>query len=338
MTSLERLNARLAGKPVDKIPNMNIYMGMVAKEAGASYREYVTDCRKLVEGNLIVAEKYGADSVSTISDPMREASAYGTKVVFPEDAVPYAEKNLIDDDFDLSAVRRFNPLDCERTADRIKGCALLREKTGGAFPVVGWIEGCIAEAADLRGLNELLLDLASDEEYLPDLFAIVFEQQKKFAAAQVEAGADWVGVGNAAASLIGPSLYEKYGLEYDRAMIEYIHGLPAPGGGFARVKLHICGNIAPLLPLLKQVAPDILDIDWMVDFGLAIETFRGTQTAVSGNINPVELLRGTPDSITKYIRHCIDIAAPNTLIAAGCEVPAATPPENLRIMDGLLYF
>ena len=36
MTSTERLYARMQGKPVDKIPNMNIAMGLVAKAAGAS--------------------------------------------------------------------------------------------------------------------------------------------------------------------------------------------------------------------------------------------------------------------------------------------------------------
>ena len=56
MNSKERLEARLQGKPVDKIPNLNIAMALVAKCAGVSYREYAQDYRKLVEGNLICAE------------------------------------------------------------------------------------------------------------------------------------------------------------------------------------------------------------------------------------------------------------------------------------------
>lgn len=331
MKPKERLTARLAGKPVDKIPNMNIFMAIIAREAGVSYRDYVLDYRNLVKGQLICAEKYGVDSVGVISES-RETAAYGSNVIYPEDASPYADPLLIDDSFDLSKVIRFDPLESPRTLDRIKACELLHEKAGADYPVIGWIEGCLAQAAELRGVSELMVDLAGGEPYLDDLIPLLHEQQKRFAKAQVDAGADIIGVGNAVASLIGPAFYEQYGLPWDRAVTAYIHSLGA------RVKLHICGNITSILPLLKQVEADILDIDWMVDFGLAIETFRGTQTAVSGNINPVELLRGTPDSITKYIRHCIDIAAPNTLIAAGCEVPAATPPENLRIMDGLLYF
>jgi uroporphyrinogen decarboxylase len=332
VTPLERLNARLAGKPVDKIPNMNIFMAIIAREAGVSYREYVSDYRKLVEGNLICAEKYGVDTVSVISDPMREASAFGARLVFPENGVPYAEEPLISDDFDLSVLRRFDPAESGRTLDRLKGCELLREKAGKDYPVIGWVEGCVAEAADLRGLNELMVDLATGEAYLDDLFPLIHEQQKRFAKAQLDAGADFIGVGNAAASLIGPELYRKYGLPWDRAIVDYVH---ANGG---RVKLHICGNISPLLELLKEVSPDILDIDWMVDFRGAAETFAGTATAVSGNADPVEVfMRGSPETVEDRILRCIQAGTDTTLIAGGCEIPAAAPEENLFLMDRLLY-
>jgi uroporphyrinogen decarboxylase len=332
MTSLERLNARLLGKPVDKIPNMNIVMAVVAKAAGASYREYVSDYRKLAEGNMICAEKYGLDSVSVISDPMREASAFGIEVTFPENAVPYAEKPLIQDDFDLSVLKHFDPAESERTLDRIKGCELLRQKAGNDFPVIGWIEGCVAEAADLRGINELLMDMASGEEYLDDFLPIIHEQQKHFALAQLKAGADFIGVGNAAASLIGPNLYRKYGFNWDKAIVDFIH----ENGG--RVKLHICGNISPLLEQLREVAPDILDVDWMVDFGRAAKVFAGTKTAVSGNMDPVEvMMRGNPRSIAEATERCIEAGTETTLIAAGCEVPVATPEENFLAMYKMLY-
>lgn len=312
MNSRERVYARLAGKPVDKIPNMNLYMHIVAREAGASYREFVQNYRKLAEGNLICAEKYGADHVGVISDPMREASAYGTDVVFPEDGVPYAKQSLITGNFDLSVLNRFDPLESAQTLDRIRGCELLRQKVGQDYPVIGWIEGCIAEAADLRGLSELLEDLAEEESYLAELFEILSAQQKRFAKAQIDAGADIIGIGNAAASLIGPVLYKKYGLSWDKAIVDYIHSCNA------RVKLHICGNITPLLELLREVGPDILDIDWMVDFSHAVKVFEGSRTAASGNVDPVAvLMQGTPEYVESQVRHCISVGSATTLLAAG---------------------
>jgi uroporphyrinogen decarboxylase len=332
MTPRERVYARLAGKPVDKIPNMNILMAIVAREAGVSYREYVQNYRKLVEGNLICAEKYGVDCVSAISDPMRETAAFGAQIVFPEDGVPYAKEPLITDGYNLGVLKKFDPLDSPRTLDRVRACELLRQRVGNDYPVIGWIEGCIAEAADLLDLNRLLEDLATEEGYLPDLFALIGEQQKRFARAQIEAGADIIGIGNAAASLIGPDLYTKYGLAWDRELVEYIHGCGA------RVKLHICGNITPLLDLLREVGPDILDIDWMVDFSRAAAVFAGSPTAVSGNVDPVAvMMQGSPQYVEAQVRSCIAAGTETTCIAAGCEVPAASPDENLLLMDRLLY-
>jgi uroporphyrinogen decarboxylase len=329
---MERLNARLAGKPVDKIPNMNIFMSIVAREAGVSYREYVQDYRKLVEGNLICAEKYGLDSVSAISDPVRETAAFGAKIVFPENGVPYSETPLISDDFDLSVLRRFDPLDSPRTLDRIRACELLRQKVGNDYPVIGWIEGCLAETADLRGINEVMVDLATGEDYLPEVLSIIFEQQKQFAKAQIDAGADTIGVGNAVASLIGPDLYIRYGLAWDKAITEYIHSCGA------RVRLHICGNINSLLEILLPVEADILDIDWMVDFARAARVFEGSKTAVSGNFNPVAvMMQGTRQFVEEQVKRCIAAGTNTTLIAGGCEIPSASPDENLLLMDRLLY-
>jgi uroporphyrinogen decarboxylase len=203
---------------------------------------------------------------------------------------------------------------------------------GNNYPVIGWVEGCVAEAADLRGLDELLMDLAVGENYLEDFFSIIHEQQKLFALAQLKAGADFIGVGNAAASLIGPDLYRRYGLPWDKAIVDYVH----KNGG--RVKLHICGNITPLLELLTDVSPDILDIDWMVDFHQAAIVFKNTATAICGNINPVEvMLRGSLQEVEEAVRNCIEAGTNNTLIAGGCEIPLATPEENLLAMDKMLY-
>ncbi len=73
MTPYERVMARMAGKPVDKIPNMNITMAFAAHFVGATYGEFCTDYKILVDSKIAVCEEFGVDIVSAISDPMREA-------------------------------------------------------------------------------------------------------------------------------------------------------------------------------------------------------------------------------------------------------------------------
>jgi MtaA/CmuA family methyltransferase len=316
MNPYERLYARMAGKPVDKIPNLNIVMGLVAKEAGVSYADYARDYRHLVRGNLICAEKYGIDVYCVISDPAREAFALGAEIEYQEDGPPYVTSSPIFDGYDPDALRYPDPLESPRTLDRIKGVEELARRSAGHYPVIGWVEGVLAETADVRGVNSLMLDLMDPSAAMLATMDRIFEYQCLFAQRQIEAGAHIIGVGNAVASLVGPSLYERYALDHDRRLVEYIHGL---GAG---VKLHICGNITPLLPLLKEVAPDILDIDHMVDFSEAVNQFRGTSTSVSGNMDPVAImLQGSVLEVKRDVQRCIEAGDETTMIAAGCEIP-----------------
>jgi len=161
---------------------------------------------------------------------------------------------------------------------------------------------------------------------------VVYTQQCRFALEQIKAGADVIGVGNAVASLIGPRLYKEFGLSYDVALTRFVQE------NGAKVKLHICGNITAIMPLLVQVAPDIIDIDWMVDLKWASELFAGTGTSVCGNVNPVAVLyQGDAALVEEKVLECVGIDDPTLLFSAGCEVPAATPVENLLLMDKLLY-
>ncbi|MCL1830379.1 MAG: uroporphyrinogen decarboxylase family protein [Oscillospiraceae bacterium] len=333
MTSKERVFARLEGNKVDKIPNLNILMGLVAKAAGVNYREYASDHRKLVEGNIICAETYGLDSVSVISDPMREASAFGAEVEMPENGVPYSPVPLLSDPIDLTRLSLVDPYDNLRTLDRINGVRLLHERVGDDYPVIGWVEGVLAETADLRGVNELMMDLALNASYLDELMETVFSFQCSFAKAQVDEGADIIGIGNAVASLIGPDLYTKYAMDYDKRLVSYIKSLNA------KTKLHICGNTTALRQIIRdEVKPDIFDIDWMVDYASTVEMFSGSGVSINGNIDPVGIfLQGSLQELTEATQQCIETADSYSFISAGCEIPADTPSEKLISMNNMLY-
>ena len=82
MTSRERVLAHLEGRPVDRLPLMPITMMFACVQIGARYRDYCTDYRVLVEGQIRTAEEFGFDYVNTMSDPAREAADCGARGVF----------------------------------------------------------------------------------------------------------------------------------------------------------------------------------------------------------------------------------------------------------------
>lgn len=332
MTSYERLMNRLEGKPVDKVPNMNIIMDFAAKHAGASYKEFCTDYRVLVESKIQCAKDFGIDTVSAISDPMREAFGFGADVIIPDNDVPFCREHLITDLSQIKELKPVDPLKSERMLDRVRAVELFKSQVKGEIPIIGWVEGALAEAADLRDISMVMMDLMLEPNAMRELFEVTYEQQKMFAKAQIDAGADFIGVGNAAASLVGPKLYEEFCLEYDTRIIKDIHDWGA------KAKLHICGNTEPILELLTKTKADIFDVDHVVNFSKAVEVFKGTNTVANGNLDPVEdLMSASKERVVESTKKCLEIADERTLISGGCEIPGMTPTENMMTMNEMLY-
>ena len=330
LTPKERVFRRLEGRAIDKIPNLNILMTFAAKFIGVPYKKYVTDYRYLVDANIRCCEEFGIDMVSAISDPLREAHAFGANVIFPEDDVPKCYDYLIKDYSDIKRLEIADPLKSDRMLDRINAVKLYKKEVGHRYPILGWAEGPLAEAADLRGMSRLMTDLFDAPGDIKELLEICTEQSILFSIEQIRAGADFIGIGDAAASLVGPSVYKDLVLPYEQKIIKAIHDKGA------KVKLHICGNISSILELAAVSGADIIDIDWMVDFKTAVEIF-GTNASACGNFDPVKIvLQGKPEDVRRAVISCVDAGAANTFIAAGCEVPKMTPHENLLMVDTAL--
>jgi len=219
-----------------------------------------------------------------------------------------------------------DPLECPRMRDRIMAAELFREKVGGEKCIEGWIEGPCAEGADLRGINTLMMDLYEDPGFVRDLFAFVVELELQFAKAQVEAGIDLMGVGDAAASLVGPQLYEEFVWPYEKQLVDGLHALGAP------VRLHICGNTTPILEGMGRLGCEIVDLDSLAPLAEARKAMGPTHVLL-GNIEPVGALRnGTPESVFEAVARCHSEAGQRFIVGAGCEVPRDTPYPNLDAM------
>ena len=331
MNGRERVLAVLEGRKPDTVPFMPITMMFAADLIGKPYGLYATDYRVLVEGQLRVAEIFGADHVSGISDPAREAADCGAQIVYFDDQPPAIDEShaLLADKTRLASLTIPDPLGGGRMFDRIQAIALFREKTGGSLLIEGWVEGPMALSADLRGINTIMLDFFDDPAFTRDLMAFCADLAIAFAGAQLEAGADIIGIGDAAASLIGPDLYNSYVMPEEKRIIDAIH---AKGG---KMRPHICGNTTPLLPYFRDLGADMIDLDSVVSMGNA-RAVLGPDQVLAGNIEPVKgLCDGNPDQIKNLLADTVKTCAPAYIMTAGCEVVRTTPNRNLHAMrDG----
>lgn len=304
---------------------MPITMMFAADQIGVPYGKYASDHRTLVEAQIVTAERFDIDYVSAISDPAREAADCGAKIHYFDDQPPAIDEaeSLLVDKAVLGGLRMPDPLGGGRMLDRVRAIELFRREIGGEKFIEGWVEGPCAQAADLRGINRLMTDFFDDPPFVRALFDFVLELELRFARAQVEAGADIIGIGDAAASLVGPRIYEEFVLPYEAKMVEAVHAMGS------RVRMHICGNIRRILAGVGSLGCDMVDIDSLVPMSDA-RTAMGPAQILAGNIDPVKTLRaGTPASITAAVAECHRQSGAKFIVGAGCEVPRDTAPANL---------
>jgi MtaA/CmuA family methyltransferase len=328
MTGRERVIAMLEGRAVDHLPLMPITMMFAADRLGVKYGNYARDHRVMVDAQLKTASEFCFAYVSTISDPAREAADYGANVEWYEDQPPalIESEALLSEKSQLSRLQPLDPRGGGRMHDRIQGIELFRKRIGLEKFIEGWVEGPCAEASDLRGINRLMVDFYDDPAFVRDLFEFLVNNAIDCAKEQIEAGADIIGVGDAAASLVGPKIYEKFVWSFEKQLVDGIH---AAGG---RVRLHICGNTRKILDGIGKLGCDIVDLDFFVPVREAREQM-GPRQVLLGNIDPVRVLRNcNPESITSAIAECHRQAGSRYIVSAGCEVVRDTPHENVRAL------
>ena len=323
VNAYERFRSHLVGTPVDRAPNFDIFMAFAAHLIGEPLRAYYTDHHVLCEANLAVAERFDIDIVQAISDPYREAHDFGAEISFPTDDLPVCSAPLLKTEKDLLTLPTPDPATGPRMSDRLTAVSSLRASVGGEIPIMGWVEGALAEAADLRGVQSLLMDLVIRPSWVRDLLEHCVDVAITFAEAQMDAGADIIGLGDAIASQISPQMYRTFALPYEQRIIAAIQAR----GGVAR--LHICGDVSHLLAELALTGADIIDLDWMVSIPSALEHLR-EGPCICGNIDPVAVvLNGDPQTVCAATLETLADGRNRLFVAAGCEIPDGTPHENL---------
>jgi len=324
MTPKERIHAIMQGKPFDRPAVTPIFMAWAGNFIDRTYRDYYLDGDILAESQLAVTRAFNLDQISTISDPWREASAYGMEFDYPADGVGKPKEELIRSPADVARLKAFDIEHAERPQQRVESVAKMAGTVGDTHSVLGWVEGPIAEYADLRGVENTFMDLIDKPEMYLKAASVIVDNAIRFALAQVDAGADVIGIGDAVASLINPQMYQEFVLPFETKLIGAIHEAGA------ETKLHVCGDITNNVAHMAKTGTDVIDLDWMVSIADARHAV-GPDVTLCGNFDPTTvLLQGTPEAVAEAARACIAAGGQRFILQPGCEVPPGTPEANIR--------
>jgi MtaA/CmuA family methyltransferase len=307
-------------------------MMFAARWAGMRFIDYTKDGRKMAEAQLKLVEDFGLDCLLTCSDPAREVidiAGDGSVDWFDDQgpAINESRAALLDKSL-LSSFKVPDPLGGGRMHDRVKGIEVMRQRAGPGMSIVGWIEGPLALAAELRGINTIMEDFLDDPPFVRDLLAFCAEVAIAYAPAQIAAGADTIGMSDAAASLIGPKLYEEFLWPEQQRVL----GTLQQRHPDVIRRLHMCGRTDALIPKMRELPIDIYEIDFPANLAVA-RAGLGPDRVIAGNVSTItDLFEGTPESVYAACGRCHEICGRYHIVGAGCELSPRTPPENLRAM------
>ncbi len=283
MRSLERVRALIAGQPVDHLPVQPVVMMFAARHLGIPYIDYTRDGRKMAAAQSKLVRDFGIDCLLTCSDPAREVIdiAGEGSIGWYEDQGPAIceERAALLDKARLKTFTIPDPLGGGRMHDRIKGIEFMHEEFGGEVSIVGWVEGPLALAAELRGLTRSMTDFLDDAAFMKDLLDFTAEVAVVYAEAEIQAGADTIGMSDAAASMMGPKYYSEFLFPRQRRVVESIRQAHPE----VIVRLHMCGNTDPLIAQMKQLPVQIFELDSPTNLAAA-RACLGPDRVILGNV------------------------------------------------------
>ena len=331
MNSLERVRNVVAGLPVDHLACQPMLMMFAARHAGIPYIDYTRDGRKLAEAQLRVWRDFDLDVMLTCSDPAREVIdiAGDDSVEWFENQGPaiQEERAALSDQSRLRTFRIPDLNPAGRMYDRIRSLEMMRREAGWEVSIVGWVEGPLALAAELRGLSRIMTDFHDDPGFVRDLLRFCADVACIYADAQIAAGADTIGMSDAAASMLGPSLYKNF-VHGEQGRV-YRHIKEKHPGVLTRS--HMCGRTNVLAAAMRELPVDIYEIDFPSD--LARMKAQLGDRVLSGNVSTIAvMLEGTPALVAETAASCHAICGKHHIVNCGCEVSPLTPPDNLRAL------
>ena len=272
-----------------------------------------------------VARRTNSAACVSFMDLSVEAEAFGAEIQFFDQEVPAVRGALVTTIEEAEAL----PVPPVYTG-RIGICVEAIRKTVDAIkdrPVFAGAIGPFSLTGRLVDVGEAMM-LCYDE---PELLHVLLEKCVEFSIGYIKelknAGANGVVIAEPLAGLISPNHEEEFSTPYVRKIVEAVQD-----ENFL-VIYHNCGNYTYLMTeSIKNNGCKAFHFGNSMDMKDMLEKM-GSDSLVMGNIDPAGIFRnGDPQAMSQAVRALMDSCSsyPNFIPSSGCDVPPASPWENIE--------
>ena len=292
---------------------------------GITVRELISDSDRQAQGMKAVAERVNAAAAVSLMDLSVEAECFGATIRVSDEEVPTVIGRLIHDEDEADALE-VPPVGAARSGLYVesirKAVDLITDR-----PVLAGIIGPFSLAARLLDVTEIMMDCYDE----PDMVHTVLEKCTAFlieyAKAYKAAGANGIMMAEPVSGLLSPALEEEFSSPYVKQIVKAVQD-----ESFI-VVYHNCGdNVLRMTESILSTGADAYHFGNSIDMADMMAKMP-TDTVVMGNVDPAGVLRqGNPDTVREATLAVMGkcCAYPNFVISSGCDIPPATPWENIE--------
>ena len=286
--------------------------------------ELISDSDRQAQGMKMVAERVNAAAAVSLMDLSVEAECFGSTIRVSDEEVPTVIGHIVSDEDEANAleVPAVGSARSGLYVDAIrKAVEIITDR-----PVLAGIIGPYSLAARLLDVTEIMM-LCYDE---PDMVHIVLEKATAFlieyAKAYKAAGANGIVMAEPVAGLLSPALEEEFSSPYVKQIVDAVQD-----DSFI-VVYHNCGDNTPrMTESILATGSAAYHFGNAIDMAAMMAKFPA-DVVVMGNVDPAGVLRqGNPELVRTATLDVMSkcCSYPNFLISSGCDIPPATPWENV---------
>ena len=332
MGSVERVGAAIDLRETDRVPVDLHSFQRAAYATGLPMSQVFRDGALLAEAMIADWREFGHDMVLLENGTGCNAEACGVEVHYRDDTAPVAGEPVLRSLSEVGELQVPDPYVTFPMSEILKATRILARELGDK----AWIcaradQGPMDLAAQLRGMNEFMMDLATgeDEQLIHALLDYARRVGPRYANALIECGGRSTSIGEpmAGPAMISPRHYRRYPWAHERRMVKELRDQ-----GII-LHLHICGDTDRITDDFIATGAPVLEIDHKTDATRAKAATLG-RTCLLGNIDTNLLVFGTPGEIDIACEALISTCKQGGgfILGPGCALAPTTPADNIHAL------
>jgi len=298
---------------------------------GAKANDYLRSSDLVVQGLTQAVNRFRPDGLPMMFDLQLEAEAMGCELAWASETPPAVTTHPLERTRSLAELPPFD-LDAARLPLAFEVTRRMKAQVGDRVGIYGLICGPFTLAMHLMG-NDLFMQMYDHSDYVKAVVGYCASIGRKMAHAYIDAGADVVAVVDPMTSQISPEHFTEFVTPYVNQVFDAVRARERFSS------LFVCGDASRNLDEMSKTACDNLSIDENIPLALLRDTSRTTGKSFGGNLKLASvLLFGDADDCRLDAIRCIDVAGgAGFILAPGCDLPYATPPENLEAVAEMVH-